>query len=215
LGVANDVRGAVKSHLFNALGLRQRLKERSAVLLTFDDGPEPAVTEAILDRLRRYHARAVFFSIGCNVERAGHLLDLVRRDGHEIGNHSFAHPLKSPRSVRSLITDLARCQAAICARTGTQPRLFRPPFGLVRLPILLAAYAMSLKTVLWSVDSGDWRITSFAEAKTRGVGLAQTVGPGDIVLLHELNEHVLTILDQLLPSLAARHIDLSGGVDLL
>ena len=205
----------VKSGLARTLGMRQHLARQEAVLLTFDDGPEPTLTEQILARLRRYRARAVFFSVGYQVERAGHLLKAVRGDGHEIGNHSFAHPLDAPPTVSSAIDDLRRCQSVIEAQTGAPPRFFRPPFGAIRLRNVLAARALSLTTVLWSVDSHDWEIASARQADERGRLLARAVAPGDIVLLHEHNQHVLTVLDHLLPSLSARGIDVSRGVEFL
>ena len=210
-----SMRQTVKNGLARTLGMRQHLARQDAVLLTFDDGPEPTLTEQILARLKRYGARAVFFSVGYQVERAGHLLKAVWRDGHEIGNHSFAHPLDAPPTVSSAVEDLRRCQSVIEAQIGAPPKLFRPPFGAIRLRNVLAARALKLKTVLWSVDSHDWEITSARQADERGRLLAATVVPGDIVLLHEHNEHVLTVLDHLLPSLRARGIDVSRGVELL
>lgn len=213
--VRDAIKEAAKSAAYRALGVRQRLPGHRAVLLSFDDGPEPGLTEAILDRLCRHKARAVFFNIGYQIEKAPHLPAVVRREGHVIGNHSFAHRPEPPTAVAPVVADLRRCQSLIASCTGTEPTLYRPPLGTVRWANLRAARALSLSTLLWSVDSKDWQITSRDEAQRCGDRLASTVRPGDIVLLHEHNEHVLTILDTLLPALAGRSVDLSSGLELL
>ncbi len=208
------IKEAAKSVVYRAAGVRRRLPG-GAVLLSFDDGPEPGLTEAILDRLRRYGARAVFFNIGYQIEKAPHLPAAVVRDGHVVGNHSFAHRPEPPTAVAPVVDDLRRCQALLASCTGTEPTLYRPPLGTVRWANLRAARTLSLDTVLWSVDSRDWQIASRDEAQRSAEALVRTVKPGDIVLLHEHNEHVLTILETLLPALAGRAVDLSAGIDLL
>jgi peptidoglycan/xylan/chitin deacetylase (PgdA/CDA1 family) len=209
---AGALRHAVKGVITQALGIRRTLPNRRAVLLTFDDGPIPSLTTGILERLCDVDARAVFFSVGHHVRDSGDVLRQVVAAGHEIGNHTFMHPLQAPAKVSELVADLRRCQEAVQARTGAPPRLFRPPFGQLRLNTVMAARSLALKTVLWSVDAHDWAITSKTEAAARGREVAEAVAPGDIVLLHE-QEHILTLLDHLLPSLAARDLDLSGGVE--
>lgn len=206
---------ALKAACYQMLGVQHRVPSSTAVLLTFDDGPEPSITEGILARLREHRARAIFFSVGCLAERAGHLLAAIRDDGHVIGNHSFEHLIDEPGPVATVMEDLRRCQSVIQEHTGVVPRLYRPPLGRLRLSNLRAARRLALKTMLWSVDSHDWRLTSSAEATACGKALARSVAPGDIVLCHESNPHVLAVLDALLPLLADRAYDLGSGVDLV
>ena len=205
----------VRSAGLAALGVTVRLHDPRAVLLSFDDGPEPGVTEAILDRLARYNARAVFFSIGEQVARWGDLLSMVHLAGHRIGNHSFGHPIAMPGNLSVVLDDMERCQAEVASRIGTPPTLYRPPLGQIRWSNLCAARRIGLSTVLWSVDSRDWQLTSRAEAEQRGRELATTVRGGEIVLLHESNKYVLDVLDRLLPALADRGLQLGRGASQL
>lgn len=204
-----------RSAALAALGVRSRLADRRAVLLTFDDGPEPGVTEAILDRLARHSARGVFFSVGYQVARSGHLLPQVRGAGHRLGNHSYEHPAELPKETSVVLDDLRRCQSIVESHAGLSPTLYRPPLGTLRWSNVSASRRLALTTVLWSVDSRDWQLSSREEAEERGAALATTVEGGDIVLLHEHNEHVITVLDRLLPALVDRGFDLRRGVDLL
>lgn len=191
--------------------MTERLPDDRAVLLSFDDGPEPGVTEPILERRARFGARAVFFSVGHRVEHTGHLLQVVHRAGHRIGNHSYEHPIEMPDDISVVLDDLRRCQAEVALRIGIPPRLYRPPLGHIRWSSLRAARRPVLSTVLWSVDSRDWQLASRAEAEQRGRELAASVRAGDIVLLHEHNEYVLHLLDRLLPTLADKGLDLGRG----
>ena len=213
--VASFVKRALKGVCYKTLGVQHRVPGSASVLLTFDDGPEPSITEGILARLREHRARAVFFTVGCHVERAGNILQAIVADGHLIGNHSFEHLIEEPGPIARVMEDLRRCQSVIQEHVGLVPRLYRPPFGRLRLSTLRAAHRLSLKTLLWSIDTGDWQFTSSAEAAARGVALARSVAPGDIVLCHESNPHVLAMLDAFLPVVAARGFDLSSGVDMV
>ncbi len=94
--VTRTVKRLAKSAAWAALGVTERLPDDRAVLLSFDDGPLPGVTEPILERLARFGARAVFFSVGLQVERTGILLQVVHRAGHRIGNHSHEHLVEMP-----------------------------------------------------------------------------------------------------------------------
>ena len=205
------VKTLAKSAALAALGVTERLRDDRAVLLSFDDGPRPGVTEPILERLARFGARAVFFSVGFEVERAGHLLQVVHGAGHRIGNHSYEHPIEMPGDMSVVLDDLRRCQAEVALKIGISPTLYRPPLGQIRWSNFRAARRLGLGTVLWSVDSRDWQLASRAEAEQRGRELATSVRGGDIVLLHEHNEYVLHLLDRLLPALADKGLDLGRG----
>jgi peptidoglycan/xylan/chitin deacetylase (PgdA/CDA1 family) len=182
------------------------------VLLTFDDGPHPEVTAGVLDRLKLFGARAAFFVVGNRIPRAPHLLRRALAEGHLIGNHSFAHHLDRPPWLVPYVKDLARCQRAIEAITGQRPRLFRPPLGRISVASLLAPRCLGLRAVYWSVDPRDWRLRDPGEARACGERLTAAVSPGDIILLHDDNPCVLSVLDALLPSLVSQGYDLTSAV---
>src|SRR6188768_271854 len=166
------VKSLAKSAAWAAIGVTERLRDDRAVLLTFDDGPEPGVTEPILERLARFDARAVFFNVGYQVARSGDLLSIVHGAGHRIGNHSYQHPVEVPGDISVVLEDLQRCQSEVASKTGTFPALYRPPLGRIRWSNIRAARRLGLSTVLWSVDSRDWQLASRAEAEQRGRELA-------------------------------------------
>ena len=170
--------------------VRRRLFPRLAglgqadhVALTFDDGPDPASTPAFLDLLGARGLRATFFLLGSMVVRAPELAADIADAGHEIGVHGWDHRytiLRGPRAVRD---DLARATDAVAAASGTEPRFYRPPYGVLSSGALAAARAQRLTPVLWTCWGREW-----AAGATPGsvyATLAADLTPGATVLLHD------------------------------
>jgi peptidoglycan/xylan/chitin deacetylase (PgdA/CDA1 family) len=148
---------------------------------TFDDGPDPERTPALLDVLARAGAKATFFLVG---KCAAAHPDLVRRiagEGHAIGNHTFTHAWLPGLSARRIEAELARCQDVLADVTGARPRLVRPPYGQRDFRFYRIARRLGLTPVLWSLDSRDWTGASSETILRR----ARRAGPGDVVLLHD------------------------------
>jgi peptidoglycan-N-acetylglucosamine deacetylase len=203
-----SVRNAIKRRLAT-----QTLPDngRESVLLTFDDGPHPEGTPAVLDVLRRFSARAVFFVVGSRVPRAPELLRQVVSEGHTLGNHSFAHPLDRQLGLWACRRDIEQCQTLIETLAGVRPVLFRPPLGHVSLASMIAPRLAGLRPVLWSIDADDWRLRDAAEVPEAAERLLRQLSRRplhDIVLLHD--ERVLTaqLLELVLPRLVERNVNL-------
>jgi peptidoglycan/xylan/chitin deacetylase (PgdA/CDA1 family) len=184
----------------------------NCVLLTFDDGPCPGVTEAVLERLAACRARAVFFVVGRHAAAHPSLLKLVHDRGHIIGNHSYDHPIPPPRGLAAYRRQILRCQEIVLRHTGQRPRLFRAPTGKITLAGLVAPRLLGMQTVLWSLDAGDWQCRSATEARRIAAQVLSKVTGGDILLLHDFHPHILAILDVILPGLRERGFDLQGGL---
>jgi peptidoglycan-N-acetylglucosamine deacetylase len=208
-------RRAAKHALLRVASVTYRLDRRAgdAVLLTFDDGPDPEVTPAVLGRLARYGARAVFFVVGDRISRAAGVLGRIRDEGHRIGNHTYSHCYDV--NFGKILHEVGLCQEAVEATAGVRPTLFRPPLGRISSGGLYAARRHRLKTLYWSVDEGDWALRSREAALACGERLSRAVGPGDIVLLHDVNPCVLTVLDVLLPVLSGRGLNLDRAAQQL
>jgi peptidoglycan/xylan/chitin deacetylase (PgdA/CDA1 family) len=192
--------------------VRRRLPSGAGVLLTFDDGPDPAVTPAVLARLRTANALAVFFVVGRRAEAYPDLLRRIRDAGHVIGNHSYSHLGPHRFGLGAYRRDLARCQDAVVRAVGEPPRLFRPPYGRLMPVSVLAPRTIGLRSVTWSLDVRDWACGDVVSAGRAGDELAALVAPRDIVLLHDNTAGVLNVLDRALPALRDR-FDLSAGVE--
>jgi len=217
------LRSQLKRLVPRALAIRRlRHSQNPAILLTFDDGPHPEITPAVLDRLARNDARAVFFVVGRRVKRAAHVLERIRSEGHIIGNHTYLHRARyasetryrAPR-LRSYYGDCARCQDVIASTVGEKPHYFRPPGGRLTLTTTIVPRLLGLQSVIWSRYVKDWTFQDPAEARAGAAELLQIVSPQDILLLHDSNRHVLDLLDVLLPELRRRGYDLVSGIELL
>ncbi|MBK7703039.1 MAG: polysaccharide deacetylase family protein [bacterium] len=183
-----------------------------AVLLTFDDGPAPGVTDGVLERLARHGARSVFCVVGELVETAPELVRACRAAGHGLGNHSHVHDMSRLPSPSAYLRDLDRCSAAIRAAAGCTPRWFRAPGGRLHPASLLGPHRRGMRHLHWSVDPLDWCCRTPQQARATARRLAAEIRGRDIVLLHEYDALILDLLDELLPALVARGFDLAGGL---
>ena len=146
-----------------------------AVAITFDDGPS-AQTRAILRALRRHDAKATFFLIGRQIPDRERVLRRAAREGHELGNHSTTHSALPGKA------DIATTSNLITRTTGRPPCVFRPPGGKTSPPLLRDVRRLSMTTVAWDVDTGDW--ASQLPAAIRDRALAG-VRQGSIILMHD------------------------------
>ena len=158
---------------------RERIE--NGVALTFDDGPDPDATPAVLEALRAADARAVFFLVGEQVETHPELARQVADEGHVVALHGFRH-VEHDELGDGARADLERGAAAIAAATGADPRLYRPPYGRFSEPSYAAARELGLAPVYWSAWGSDWEpIPPERIAET----VIRDLEPGSIVLLHD------------------------------
>jgi peptidoglycan-N-acetylglucosamine deacetylase len=165
--------------LCRALRIPRRL-DVDGVVLTFDDGPHPDGTPAVLEALG--DAKAVFFMVGEQVERYPSVAAEVAAAGHEIALHGFRHRNQMRITPRRLADDLARGAAGIARATGVEPRLYRPPYGIFT-PAGLPLARRDYDVLLWSKWGRDWRRRTSAQEVA---ALAtRDLARGDVVLLHD------------------------------
>jgi len=159
----------------------RRTGNPETIALTFDDGPNPAVTPALLELLDRHSVPATFFLVGKHV-RANRELTREIATGHTIGNHTETHPALPLLSAQRISDELDRCDEAIHSATGQTPRWMRPPYGF-RSPLLngIVKRREGAGVVMWSRLCRDWKPQPTEEVARR----LQRVGGGDIVLLHD------------------------------
>ena len=188
--VLSRLRHVAIDRLPSALLVRSVPNAGKRVALTFDDGPHE-LTEAYLDVLERFSAKATFFLVGeaCRA-RPEAVLHIVQR-GHEVAGHGLTHKTFPSLSATALRTELD-ATAALLPPSETGRRLVRPPRGAVSLVSLGRCARAGYVTILWSRDSDDCRVRDRAELEAR---LApEVLSPGEIVLLHEGQDWTLAAL---------------------
>jgi peptidoglycan/xylan/chitin deacetylase (PgdA/CDA1 family) len=127
------------------------------VALTFDDGPNPLYTPAILDILRQQNVKATFFMVGKFVDRYPEIARRVVQEGHAVGNHTYTHPDLVTEKPKDIGEEIVRTQEAILRATGVRCSLFRPPYGMRTPLVFKQTRREGLQVVEWSVSSQDWR----------------------------------------------------------
>jgi len=165
----------------------RRTGNESTVALTFDDGPNPAITPRLLDVLDRHNVKATFFLIGGWVRAAPELAREIAARGHVVGNHTYTHPRLTFCSQRRTKVELNQCDDAIETAIGKTPGWMRPPFGF-RNPSLerIIRERGGAGVVMWSKWAWDWTPQPAAAVIRRLAG----VRGGDILLLHDGDHRV-------------------------
>jgi peptidoglycan-N-acetylglucosamine deacetylase len=167
-----------------------------SLALTFDDGPDPVHTPAVLERLRARGVRATFFVVGRRAEAHPALVSRIVDEGHELGHHSWTHGLPEETSALSLVSEARRTSALLERIAGRRPTFFRPPHGKLTPGKLLGLWGLGQTVVLWNRDPKD-----FASGAVEPIRRFFEEGPlegGDIVLLHDVHAHIAPALDVLL-----------------
>ncbi len=190
----------------NITRLPDALAAANKVALTFDDGPNPAITPWVLDELEKHDAKATFFCVGQHVRAHPALTREIARRGHVIENHSDAHSHAfSTFGMKRLRRDIEAAQATIAEHTDRVPALFRAPAGL-RSPLLEPVLARcGLQLASWTRRGFDTVERNQEKVFHR---LNKQLGAGDILLLHDgaSAAHVNNrpIIFDVLPRLLAR-----------
>ena len=189
--------------------------DRRCVALTFDDGPDPALTPRLLDILAAHRAKATFFVVGSNVEKYPQIVAREQREGHEIGNHTWWHPRLVDLADNDVREQLAKTDTAIRGVVGSRPKLMRPPGGAVfaRQENWIRA-EFGYATILWDVDSFDWvRPPPAPEAVCERI--LNNVHPGAIILCHDTRPGTIEAVPAVLSQLEAKHFEFVTVPELL
>lgn len=149
------------------------------VSLTFDDGPDPAYTPALLDILSEFDARATFFMVGESAEKYPDLVKRVSEAGHTVANHTWNHPSLRQSKSREVDEQLRKCSNAI---SPYEDKILRPPWGELSLSSRYRAYRNGYQVVTWNAHAQDW-IEPDADKMTER--LMAEIKPGSIILLHD------------------------------
>lgn len=170
--------------------------------LTFDDGPNPASTQALLSALQAGGARATFFIWGQHAQQYPDLLRAEAAAGMWIGNHTWSHPYLTQIGEPNAYNEIAQTQSIIQQTIGQTPTLFRPPYGDTNAQVRSDAQQLGLTAeVLWNVDSQDWNGASTRQI----VQAASTMQNGSIILMHDGGyQTTVAAVPQILSDLAAR-----------
>jgi peptidoglycan/xylan/chitin deacetylase (PgdA/CDA1 family) len=195
-----------------ALPVELRQEGAAGVALSFDDGPHPQGTPAVLEILREAGATATFFLAGEQVERRPGLVGEIVAAGHRVELHCHRHRNQLRLTPRQLLDDAERGRAAIEEAGGQAIRDYRPPYGIFSAAGLRAVRRRGWRPVLWSQWGHDWqrRATPASIAREATAGIRA----GDIVLLHDADYYsapgswarTAAALPRILEALAAREL---------
>jgi peptidoglycan/xylan/chitin deacetylase (PgdA/CDA1 family) len=186
--VDRRARGLRPPKAAEAIGVPRRLPAGArGVALTFDDGPHPEGTPALLDLLADAGVRATFFLVGEQVERHPEIAARIAREGHVVALHGYRHRNLLRVPPAALARDLARGTHAIAHATGREPLLYRPPYGIFSPAALAIVRSRGWTPLLWSRWGHDWR--RFTTPARIASELTRELTDGDVLLLHDADHY--------------------------
>ena len=168
------------------------------IALTFDDGPHPKVTEQILNLLDKYHAKATFFMLGSRVQYYPDIAKEVLARGHEVGNHTWNHPVLTKLPIEQVAKEYSSTAGAITQAIGQGPTVFRPPYGATNDTV---NGQIPVPVVLWSIDTMDWKHRNAQQLLTN---VQNNLHNNAIVLMHDIHQSTADGLDAVLAYLQAQ-----------
>ncbi|MEV5884286.1 polysaccharide deacetylase family protein [Streptomyces sp. NPDC052020] len=153
-----------------------------AMVLTFDDGPDPRYTPDILDTLAEYEVRAMFFVCGEMADGNRDLLARMADEGHVVGNHTWSHPLLTRLTRRRIRWEMETTCDVIEEAYGERPLWFRAPYGAWNRAAFQLGAELGMEPLGWTVDTLDWTTPG---ARTIVDRVEDGAAPGVVVLSHD------------------------------
>lgn len=178
-----------------AVPVNSEAEEAGYIAITFDDGPREDTTTRLLDGLMERGAKATFFIVGEQIPGNENLLCRMKAEGHQIGNHTYTHVRLLKMDNDAVVEEIHKTEVLLGEVVGEGSFWLRPPYGQID-----ARRAGLIKTpmIYWSVDPQDWKLLDKDKVVQE---VLDSVGPGDIVLLHDFYstsvDAALEIIDRL------------------
>jgi len=175
--------------------LESLVEEPKYVALTFDDGPRADTTIRLLDGLLERGAAATFFVIGEQIPCNEEILQRMKAEGHQIGNHTYSHVRLLKADKDDVVEEVHKAEALLQEAVGDGSFWLRPPYGLIGSE---RAKLIHTPMIYWSVDPQDWKLLDKDKVTA---AVLDAVQPGDIILLHDFYstsvDAALEIIDKL------------------
>ena len=176
---------------------------KKRIALSFDDGPRPETTPRVLEILKKYNAHATFYIVGSHVEGNESIIKQIVAEGHELGNHSYSHPLLPKKSADEVYKEVHNTSDLIAkASGGLRPMSLRPPYGGFDK---MVAEQAGIAIVNWSIDSLDWKYRDAAKTIEH---IKENAHNGGILLMHDIHEESVEALPTIIEYLQAEGYEL-------
>lgn len=170
----------------------------ACIALTFDDGPDPLSTPAILEVLHRERVKGSFFLIGNRMSGNAGIVQRMHDEGNDIGNHSWAHPDFTRLTPAQMQEQIDLTQNAITMTGVPTPHIFRPPYGSFK-PAMLNY--VNLPVILWNVDPKDW---ADKDSNHLAQAIESQARPGAIIVMHDKLQTVAA-MSKVIPYLKTKY----------
>lgn len=135
----------------------------------------------ILEILKQNNVKATFFIEGKWAKQNAELVKIIAEEGHSIGNHAYNHPNMANMSNQDILDQISQTNEILKAITGKVPKWFAPPSGSFNDHVVDIAHNLQMETILWTVDTIDWKNPSVSVMMNRVMG---KVHPGATILMH-------------------------------
>jgi peptidoglycan/xylan/chitin deacetylase (PgdA/CDA1 family) len=183
--------------------------KNGGVILSFDDGPNNVNTPMILDALKSKNTKAVFFMIGQEMKTHPEVVKRIIDEGHEVGMHSYYHNKIQESSISEVMQEVYK-SIEVFNEFGIKSKYFRPVWGTMSLFQLIICVKNGISTVLWSLDSNDYKKNG-----TQSIidNVVDNVKPGDIVLFHDDVSFTIEAIGVIIDKIRQRGIKFVGLSD--
>ena len=193
--------------------LKELLRDKISVVLTFDDGPHPNTTPHVLDILKKRNLKATFFVLGLQANKYPEIIKRIHDEGHIIGNHTYGHKNLAKLKPAEIKKEIEKTNNLIEKITGEKPKYIRPPYGSVNKAVISAINDAGMNMVLWTVDTKDWHSKNekaILKEVDRQLFITKGECIGGAILMHDIYPSTVRSLDPVLDKLAENSYKISS-----
>lgn len=169
-------------------------KSDKMVAFTFDDGPSYN-TIKIVNTLVKYDSKATFFLVGNQIEKYAKTMDVLVKNGMDIGNHTYSHKELTKLRDKEILKEIDLTNEVIYNKTGIKPMFLRPSYGAMNKRIKKLS---TMPIIIWNIDTLDWKYHNSNKIKDK---ILKYVSDGDIILMHDTYVATLNAIEMVIPEL--------------
>jgi peptidoglycan/xylan/chitin deacetylase (PgdA/CDA1 family) len=179
------------------------------VALTFDDGPNPETTPAVIDALEKYNIPATFFIVtqriaGKHGEKSREILQRELADGFMVGSHSVTHANLRHAAGDQLGREIDASIRTLAVQANRPIGMFRPPYGALSPAGRMRLKKLGLTEVFWSVDTLDWKAHDPERLRHKVMAMIRH-DEGGVVLMHDVKPITARVIGEVLDDLEAEN----------